>query len=201
MADLNQIVETHKDKLGDFDHEGFSKLGARLGELGYDVLINDKKAAEFVPSGRLSEVVAQRDTYKGQSETMQKQLAEAMKAADGNAALQGKIQELMDQNSKLIADMENTKVETAFIMAAGNAGAIDPKDLLVFIDRESLKTNSKGELLGVDAEITRLKTAKPYLFKSDAPPPTKRGGSDGAGAGAGQKFNINAVIRSAAGRK
>lgn len=198
MADIDQILEANKDKLGDFDKDGFTRLGAKLGELGYDVLLNNKKAAEFVPSGRLNDVVTQRDGYKTQAETLQQQLAEMKKGAAGNEALQKQIQDLMDQNNKLIADMENTKVETAFIMAAGDAGAIDPKDLLAFVDRSSLKQNAKGELLGLEAEITRLKTAKPYLFKTAG---GQKGGSDNGGTGGGgQKFSMNAAIRAAAGR-
>jgi hypothetical protein len=199
MADFNEVFEGNKEKLGDLagSTEGFTKLSAKLNELGYEVLLNHKEKAEFVPTGRLNDVVGQRDTFKTQVQDLNKQMQTMKDAAKGNEELQGNLQKLMDQNQGLLTELENTKVNTELMLAASDA--VNPKDVLVFINRENLKVNSKGEVMGIEAEITRIKTEKPYLFKSVEQ--KKKGGSDSSGGdGDTGKMNMNFLIRRAAGK-
>ena len=200
MADFNEVMESNKEALGDMAGSGehFTKLSAKLGELGYDVLLNHKEKAEFVPSARLGEVSSQRDTFKTQVTDLNKQLSDMKKAATGNEELQTQLQGLMDQNQGLIGDLEKTKTDNELMMAAKDA--VNPKDILVFINRDNLKLNSKGEVMGVDAEITRIKTEKPYLFKNQEDP-NKKGGTDSS-TGSKNKgtFDMNSMIRRTAGR-
>jgi len=199
MADFNEVFEGNKDKLTDVadSAEHFTKLSTKLSELGYDVLLNHKEKAEFVPAGRLNDVVGQRDTFKTQVQELNKQMQAMKDAAKGNDELQGNLQKLMDQNQGLLTELENTKVNTELMLAASDA--VNPKDVLVFINMENLKVNSKGEVMGIDAEITRIKTEKPYLFKSVDQ--KKKGGSDSSGGdGDSGKMNMNFLIRKAAGK-
>lgn len=199
MADINEVFEANKDKLGDLagTTEGFTKLSQKLGELGYDVLLNHKEKAEFVPSARLNDVVSQRDSFKTQATDLNKQL-EAMKAAAvGNEKLQAQLQGLMDQNQTLLSDIEKTKVDAELMLAASDA--VNAKDVLVFVNRDNLKMNAKGEVMGIEAEINRIKTEKPYLFK--AAETSNKGGTDPGTGGKGKEaFNMNSLIRRASGR-
>jgi hypothetical protein len=199
MADFNEVLEGNKDKLGDLagSTENFTKLSAKLNELGYDVLLNHKEKAEFIPASRLNDVVSQRDTFKTQVQDLNKQLQTLKDGAKGNEELQGKLQGLLDQNQTLLTELENTKINTELMLAAKDA--VNPKDVLVFVNKENLKVNSKGEVMGIEAEITRIKTEKPYLFKTEQQ--KKKGGSDSSGGdGDSGKLNMNFLIRRAAGK-
>lgn len=197
MAELQAILEQHKDKIGDLTPDGFNSLSTKLTELGYDVLINHREKAEFVPTSRLNDVVGQRDQFKSQATELNKQLQAMKDAAKGNEELQKQLQGLMDNNNKLLADLENTKVDTEIMLAAKDA--VNPKDVLVFVNRDNIKLGAKGEVLGVEAEIKRIMQEKPYLFKSEQQ--RKKGGSEGGGGEGGkEKFNMNFLIRSASGR-
>lgn len=181
--------------------EQFSTIATKLGELGYDVLLNDKKKAEFVPSSRLSEVVSQRDQFKGKVEELNATLLKMQKDAGDNQQLKDQLQGLMDQNNALLKEIEQTRINAEIMIAAKDA--INAKDILAFIDMNNIKVNAKGEVLGVEAEIARLKTEKPYLFNTAAggDDKKKKGGVDTSGGkGEQNKSGMNAMIRKAAGR-
>jgi hypothetical protein len=196
FANLDDVITANAAAFeGSSIKDQFSSISTKLGELGYDVLINNKKAAEFVPSGRLNDVVSQRDGFKTQVEGLQIELAKMKDAAKGNDQLQGQLQGLMDQNKKLLDDIEKTKVDTEIMLAAKEAA--NPKDILLFIDRNNIKVSAKGEILGVDSEIERLKKEKPYLFNASGKPGKGGTGAEDKG-GTGVK-SMNDMIRRAAG--
>lgn len=202
MADFNEIFEGNKDKLTDVadSKEHFSKLTTKLSELGFDVLINDKKKADFIPSSRLSEVVSQRDTFRTQATELSTQLEALKKAANGNTELQTKISDLMNTNNDLLIKLEQTTIDSELITAASDM--LNPKDILVFVEKNNIKKSARGEILGIDAELTRLKTERPYLFKSDNNNPGnhRRGGSDrNGGDRSSGKMDMNFLIRKSAG--
>ena len=202
MAKYEDVVaQNAKAFEGSANHqESFTALSSKLGELGYDVLINHKEKQEFVPKSRMDEVATQRDGFKTQLELANVNLETLKTGAKGNDALQAELQKMMDRNTDLLKDLENTKVQTALLIAAKDA--INPQDLVAFVNMGNIKTNAKGEVLGVDAEITRLKAEKPYLFTA---PGSGGGGrnragmeNNGIGAG-GEKSTMNNMIRRAAG--
>lgn len=199
FAEIDDIIESNKDALGDVDIKtNFDTISTKLEELGYDVLINHKEKAEFIPSSRLSEVVSQRDTFKEKVETLNGQL-EALKGQAGNSVeLNGKIQELMDDNAKLLEDLEQNKITTEIMIAAKDAH--DSKAILPFVNMENVKVTKKGEILGIDEEIARIKEDMPFLFV-DSTSPRKKAGADPSGGGnEPQTLNMNAMIRKSAGR-
>lgn len=200
FANLDEVVSQNEEAFKDADYKGhYSALSTKLGALGYDVLINDKKSAEFVPSSRLNDVVSQRDSFKGQADTLQKELSAMQVSAKGNEGLQAQIQTLMDSNAGLLKANEAAKLNTEIMTVAKDA--INPKDILAFIDVSNIKINSKGEIIGVDAEIAKLKADKPYLFNADAATKKKKSGTDPAGGSDDKTFSdMNSSIRRAAGR-
>jgi len=200
MAKFDEILSANEKAFEGAGNvkDSFTTLSTKLNELGYDVLINHKEKAEFVPSNRLNEVVSQRDGFKNQATELGKQL-ETMKAgAKGNETLQAEIQKLMDSNNTLLKDMENTKIQTELMIAAKDA--IDSKDLLAFVNMGNIKVNASGQVLGVDAEIARLKTEKPYLFTATKEGKKKGGMDTGSNKGDEIAVSMNNMIRRAAGR-
>lgn len=200
FAELDEIITQNAQAFeGSNVKDSYTSLATKLGELGYDVLINNKKAAEFVPSSRLNDVVQQRDAFKGQLETLNTQLEGMKKGAGDNAALQKQIQDQIDANNALSKQLDDMKIQTEIFVAAKDA--INPKDLMAFINMENIKMNAKGEILGVDSEINRLKTEKPYLFNGTQQPAKKKSGVDPNGGANGDSISMNAMIRRAAGRQ
>ena len=197
FANFDDVLSQHGQAFeGTNAKDQFTALSTKLGELGYDMLLNNKKDAEFVPASRLNDVVGQRDTFKGQVETLNADLQKMKDDAKGNETLQGQIQTLMDTNNNLLKDLEKTKINAELMVHAKDA--IDAKDVLAFVDFNNIKVNAKGEVLGVEGEIARIKQAKPYLFGSSS----RKAGIDSAGGAGGdeRKGSMNAMIRRAAGR-
>lgn len=198
MAKIEDIISANEAAFTGSNHaEAFNGLSAKLQELGFDVLINDRKNTEFVPAGRLNEVVSQRDGLKTQLEQANINL-ETMKAASkGNEELQNKLQAMIDSNNSLIKENEQMKLQSAIILAAKDA--INAQDLLAFINMDSIKINKQGQIIGIDSEIARLKTEKPYLF-GGTNNNSGRGGSDNGGGPNIPTGGMNGLIRRAAGR-
>lgn len=198
MAKLEDVISANEAAFtGNNPTEAFNGLSAKLAELGYDVLINDRKNTEFVPAGRLNEVVSQRDGLKGQLEQANASLEAMKRAANGNEELQSKLQGMINSNNELIKENEQMKLQSAVILAAKDA--INAQDLLAFINMDSVKINKQGQIIGIDSEITRLKTEKPYLFNS-ANNNSGRGGMEPGGGSSVPTGGMNGMIRRAAGR-
>lgn len=198
FADLDEIVENNKDAFEGVDIKtNFETIQTKLSELGYDVLINHKEKAEFVPSSRLSEVVQQRDTFKAKIEKLNEQL-ETLKGQAGNSAeLNTKLQTIMGENEKLLEELEKSKITTAIMVAAKDA--YNSKAVLPFVNMENIKVTKKGEILGIDEEIDRIKEEMPFLFV-DGTTKKKAGLDNLGGKDEPQAINMNAMIRKAAGR-
>ena len=199
MANFEDIITQNEKAFEGSNHkESFTALSAKLNELGYDVLINNKKEAEFVPSSRMHEVVSQRDNFKGQLEQANINLNALKDGARGNDALQGELQKMVDQNNQLLKDLETTKIRTALLVSAKDA--IDAQDLLAFVNMSNIKLKANGDILGAEEEINRLRKEKPYLF-SVSGEQRRKGGMDNGGAGGAEapKGGMNAMIRRAAG--
>lgn len=199
FASLDEIIEANKDSFeGEEFQTSFGSISEKLSGLGYDVLLNHKEKAEFVPYSRLSEVVGQRDTFKGKVEELNSQLQKMKDGAGDNKELTSQIQNLMDTNQTLLADLEKTKINSEIMLSAKDA--IAPKDILAFVDMNNIKVNAKGEVLGVESEINRLKIEKPYLFLSDEAKKKKAGGDPGGDGSQSTQGGMNAILRRAAGR-
>lgn len=199
FATLDEIITTNEKAFeGSSAKEQFTTISSKLNELGYEVLINNKKSAEFVPSARLSEAVAQREQFKGKVEELNSQLETLKKSAGTNEELKKQYQELIDKNTALLGEIEQTKINTQIVLAAKDA--VNANDILAFIKMENIKVNAKGEVLGIDSEIERLKKEKPYLFNSGSGKPGKGGTDSGDGSSGNKTGGMNAMIRRAAGR-
>jgi len=199
FANLDEILTQNAQAFeGTNTKENYTSLNEKLSGLGYDILINNKKQAEFVPVSRLNDVVSQRDTFKTQAETLNGQIEEMKKSAKGNDALMTQLDSMKTNNDNLLKELEDSKVKFAIVSAAKDA--VDPNDITRFINMENVKLNSKGEVTGVEAEVARVKSEKPYLF-TNADTKKKKAGADLGGGGKEHvTVNMNEAIRRAAGR-
>lgn len=196
MADFNEILEKHGEDLKGV--EGIDKFGTineKLQTLGYDVLINHKEKAEFVPSSRLGEIASQRDQFKSETEKLNQKLQEMKEKAEGNKELQNQLQDLMNKNDDLLGKIAATRIDSEIIAEAKDA--IDARDILPFINRDKLKINAKDEVVGVKEEVERIRTEKPHLFGKIS---NKGGKESSNNNNTDTTGGMNFAIRRAAGR-
>lgn len=194
MANIEEVLTNHSKELeGKNVKDYFENVNKELSELGYEVLINNKERQEFIPSDRFKSTVAQRDTFKQQAESLNKEL-ESIKSNSKDEVLQKQLQEMIDKNNSLLSELETSKIENTIIMNVSDA--INPKDVIVFIDKDKIKINAKGEVVGVQEEVERIRKEKPYLFGKK----TSKGGTDNSSDEDDKGADINSIIRRAAGR-
>lgn len=201
FATLDDVVTAHADAFGEGDNtrESFDSVSNKLKELGYDVLINHREKAEFVPSSRLNDVVAQRESFKTQAEQAIIELNKLKQQQGMSEEAQSQINTLIGQNEQLLEQLQEANTQLEIMSSA--VDAINPKDILPFIDMSKIKKDKDGNIVsGVKEEVDRVRTEKPYLFNKQKPDQSK-GGFDNSGSSGGsgsQKADMNAAIRRAA---
>ena len=202
FANLEDIMSQHTDVFTEGNDFGdrFGSIRDQLGSLGYDLLINSRQNAEFAPTSRLSEVISQRDNFKTQAENAIKELNE-LKAKPGiTPEVQQQIDGLIQSNTDLLNSLVEANMNLDIVTAA--ADAKNPKDVLAFINQEALTIDKKtGKVQkGLEEELERLRTEKPYLFNEKKGAESKAGAENkGSGAGgSGDKFDMNSMIRRSA---
>jgi molybdopterin converting factor small subunit len=201
FADIDSIITSNTDSFGEGDDtkDTYSKLSEKLGSLGYDVILNQRDKAEFVPAHRLSEVVSQRENYRVQLETAQQQIQAMQSNKDIPQEVKDQLATMSAENQKLIDDLMKANVNMEIMSAASDA--INPKDVLAFVDMDKIKIDKKGAVVGgVTEELARLRTEKPYLFSKKKEDMPGKGGTDNVGSGGngGSVNTMNAAIRRAA---
>lgn len=203
FASMDDVIATNADAFGEGDttKDSFTSVSDKLRELGYDVLINHREKAEFVPSSRLNEVVAQRESFKAQAEQAIVELNKLKGAQGISEEAQKQINTLIEQNEGLLSQLQEANVQLEIMSSASDA--INPKDVLPFIDMTKIKKDKNGNVVGgVKEEVDRVRTEKPYLFNKKQQEGSKGGfdGSNGNNGGNnnGQKVDMNAAIRRAA---
>ena len=202
FASIDDVIAGNTDAFGEGDttKDNYTAISEKLKELGYDVLINHREKAEFVPISRLNEVVSQRNTFKQQAEQAIIDLNKLKGQSGISEEAQAQINGLITQNQGLLTQLQEANVQLEIMSIATDA--INPKDILPFVDMTKVKTDKDGNVTGgAKEEIDRLRTEKPYLFNKQQGSGSK-GGFDGSNGGGGsqggQKVDMNAAIRRAA---
>lgn len=202
FASLEDVMSQHTDVFteGNDFGERFGGIKSQLDSLGYDVLINNRQNAEFIPSSRLSEVISQRDGFKAQAENAIKELNDLKASPNISSEVQAKIDGLIDSNTELLNSLVEANMNLDIVTAASDA--INPKDVLALINKDALQIDKKtGKVTkGLDEELERLRAEKPYMFNVSSASKAKAGaeskGSDAGGKG--DKFDMNSMIRRSA---
>lgn len=196
FADLDEILESHAEELKDLNvKDSLEPIQNKLKDLGYDVLFNQRERAEFVPSSRLSEIVQQRDNFKGQVEQLNATLEELKGKVNGDVELTEKYDNAIKENNLLLQQLETAQVNSEIAIYAKDA--IDVNDILAFINYDNITKDKQGKYIGVKEEVNRLKESKPYLFGKIS---KDKGGSDAGDSGGSGKISMNLAIRRAAGK-
>ena len=153
--------------------------------LGIDKALAKKAADESAKEleGYVTkESFQQMEQEKKQLETSvadhKKQLEDLKKAAGDNAALtqqiadfQTQMQQKETEHQKEIKDLKLTSAIKMSIAASAQDG-----DLVAgLINRDKLILGDDGKITGLDEQVKALKESKPFLFKQEEKPNSKRG--------------------------
>lgn len=183
MPDFKEILTQNADAFKDIAgvDTTIETVSAKLKELGYGLIIDSQKEPGFVSKNRLDEVIAQRNTYKTDSETYMTQLEELKKGAKGNEELTKQIEALQNQVTDAQGKNKDLLLSSEIKLAAMKMSANDPDDVLAFIDKSKIELKEDGSIKGLEEQINALKEAKPYLFVAAPPNPNLPGNPNGGG--------------------
>jgi len=189
-----EYLKLNADRVnGKITEEQAQNIVKAMEELGMNVLVDDTKSPGYFPKDRYDsvntrnkELTTQINDLKkvvDEYETLKPQL-EAMKSAAGEnpllkqqledlqkkiAEYPTKIDELQKQNSEWENKYKESNLTTAIKLAALNAKAKDPSDVLAFIDKSKLQLNEDGTIKGLDEQLKTLTESKSYLFGETIP--------------------------------
>lgn len=199
VNNIETLIDTYTNELNDLGDtkqikDIVSKLNSKLQNLGYDILINNKQKSNYVPITRLNEVISQRDNFKTQVQELNTQLETIKNSIKDNDTLKQQLQELQNNNTELINKIEQTKLETAIVLAAKDA--INVQDILMFVDKNKIHADKNGNFTNIDEVINELRQSKPYLFNQQIPIATKAGLDNKHNTDI-QNVNMNDLIRRA----
>lgn len=160
----------------------------------------DKKVSSEIGKAFVSKTDfdAKNEAYKG----LQGQIADRDKQLDDlkkvdAAALQAEITRLQGENQTAKETHEKQLSELQFDHALDGAlsaaKARDAVSVKANLNRDALKF-SDGKIVGLDEQLTALKTSKDYLFESDTPAPQIIGSTTGAPAADMSTANLRSVM-------
>ena len=125
---------------------------------------------KMIPKSRLDEKIAEVNDYKQQLADRDTQLTELQSKAQGNEELQAQIQALQQQNEQEKVEyqqqLQQKEFDFALTEALRDAKAKNPKAVKALLDTSTVKFVD-GKLIGLDEQLTALKTSDDYLFTSD----------------------------------
>jgi len=139
--------------------ELYNQVVAKLGDKKIDILSDN-----YIPKARFDEINGAKNTLKTQVDELVNQIAALKKSNSGNEELQKTLEDLQKKNTEWESKYNTTILENAIKAEATKEQARDPQDILAFINRDSIKLDGAGKLLGLTEQLTELKKSKAYLF-------------------------------------
>ena len=174
----NRISREKLIKIG-LSNEQMEKIvalhGADIEELKAksDELINSKTEELKKANESLQSQIAERD----------KDLKSLKKQAGDNEELTNQFKELQDKykhdTEDLTKELQQTKLNSAVDSALGAAKARNTKATKALLNMDEVKLNDKGELEGLDNQISSLQKSDGYLFDQGNKEPYQPQGGGG----------------------
>ncbi|HIG0360400.1 TPA: phage scaffolding protein [Clostridium sporogenes] len=155
-------------KLNEILGESYSQIPEDIKTKYKDIDLVDSSSC--VTKEKYNSLETTKNDIEGQLKTANTTIKDLKKNNEGNEELQNKIEQyekdykkLKEDSDKKIADMQfNYAIEKAL----GKAGAKNSKAVEALLDREKIKLDGET-LIGLDEQLTGLKTSDPYLFGED----------------------------------
>lgn len=110
---------------------------------------------------------------KAQLADRDKQLKSLQKNAGDNEELKKQIEGLQESNKQAAKDyadkLAQTKLDNAVDLAMRDYGARDSKAVSPFLDKDTIKLDDDGKVIGLKEQMENIKADKSYLFATDKP--------------------------------
>lgn len=161
------------------------------------IMIENGKDIENAKSASAAQL-AELDTLKTQMTERDKDIATLKKASTENDSLKTQIADLQSKykndTESLSTTLDKVKLDGAVANALSKVNARDVDDIKALIKLDDIKLDDKGELTGLNEQVTTLQESKAYLF--DSAKPIVSGTDPVGGAANNDSFDsaINAVI-------
>lgn len=193
-------ISALKPHLGD---DLFSQVSEKLGSVdGLSIIATND--GSWVPKSRLTEEIDKRKPLNTTIADLTKQLKEANDKLTASGTLQSQVDKLtadLAERDKTITGMKRDGKIRAVVVKA-NPHDVDM--VMRLLDQAKIGEDDKGNLTGVDEQLTSMRKDSPYLFNEGSGSHGGWGGGkdqhNGGGSKGSSNGEINALIRAAAGR-
>lgn len=172
-----------KELLGEELHK---QLLEKLGDKHRVAIVSD---GSWIPKQKFDDLNEERKNYKDQVDELNKQLGSLQKQLEDNEGATATIEQLKEQIKAKEGELAATRKQNAIKLKALEAGPNDIADILPHIKADAVTVGEDGTITGLEEQLTKLKEAKPYLFKGAEPGGT--GGSKGGGPKGGKEATKN----------
>ena len=179
-----------------------AKIKDIIGEEAYKAIPDDKKkeldkgdyedisGGKYVEKSEYDTIVKERDQYKKDVKTRDKQISDLKEEFKDAEGLKEKVEKLekdnKEQKEKYEGEISQIKQDNALKKALSSYNCKDEDYLLSKIDRETLKFNEDGTVLGLKEQVEPFKKDHEYLFEK-TPAGTGSFGTGGTGEETGEK--------------
>ncbi|HWQ76562.1 MAG TPA: phage scaffolding protein [Syntrophomonas sp.] len=172
----------------------YAELEAALKD-NKDIKLGNLATGQYVDKAKLDGKIGELNTA---NQTI-KDLQEAVKKFDGVDVEKLK-KDAADWETKYNADIGKMKLDSALEMALVAGKAKNSKAVKALLDMDAIKLDG-DKLLGLDDQLTKLKTDSAYLFEADKSTTTTvdSGGDHGDPLGSGDAEKFIAAAMNAAG--
>ncbi|MCY9760920.1 phage scaffolding protein [Paenibacillus alvei] len=151
--------------------EQFIALGFTEEQAEKAAAASQEELKGFVPKSRFDEVNEAKKQAEKDQDTLSGQLEELKKSAEASDGLKQQITTLQaeNQNAKdqYESQLKDLKLNNA-ISAALNGKVHNEKVVTGLINREKLIVGDDGKIVGLEEQLTKLKSSDAYLFKDDS---------------------------------
>lgn len=155
MADLKEIL----------GEELFNQVNEKLGDNKIAVVSD----GTWIPKSKFDEINEQKNTYKGQIDTLNGQIKDFEKSAKGNDELLAQIEKFKGDNEALNGKIKDITLDSAIKLGLVNNKAKYADLLAGKIDKSKLQIDDKGNVTGLDEQIKTLHEGYKDLFEPTAP--------------------------------
>lgn len=156
-----------------------SKVDSLIGD------VNKELPKHFVPKSQYNDAAEAKKQAEKDRDTVNGQLEELKKAAGASEDLKAEITRLQGENTKAKTEYENSLKDMTLTNAINSAlsGKVHNEAVVQgLIKKDKLVIGDDGKVVGLDEQLTALKTSDAYLFKPE--------GNGGAGGGGNGGFRV-----------
>lgn len=161
---------------------------------GKDIKLANLSTGDYVSKGKYEALETQLNNTQTLLTDTSAKLETAIQSAGDNEALRQELENLKTTNQTNMDNLKNeyeSKLKTAAVMAEiTKAGANDPADIMPHINQSTVTVTDKG-CEGLAEQLEAIKTAKPYLFKTEQQPGQRGASGLQHGAGGDDTADIN----------